>query len=246
MNAAICDDDIIFLKRFKAQLADIFDFYENEYKIYLYRSGEDILKAVENTSFDIIFLDIDMPGINGKDTARKLRKISKNKFKLVFISDYYEEVFSTFQYDIESSIPKNKIDIFLENEVKRIIEIINEQQKENVSFSFKYKQNNCNIDGCVYLEEITYIESLGGEIILHTVSDKYKLTNYKFEKIKKQFCKYDFADIHRSCFVNLAFLASIEQNNVILKSGNILPLSRRKRSDVRQKFFLYVKEKVVK
>ena len=81
MNAAICDDDIIFLKRFKAQLADIFDFYENEYKIYLYRSGEDILKAVENTSFDIIFLDIDMPGINGKDTARKLRKISKNKFK---------------------------------------------------------------------------------------------------------------------------------------------------------------------
>ena len=153
-------------------LDDIFRPRTNEYKIYLYRSDEDILKAVENTSFDIIFLDIDIPVTDGKDTAQGLRKLSKNKFKPVFISDHCEEVFSTFRYNIESFIPKNKIDIFLENEVTRIIDIINEQQKERISFGFKYK-----------------------------------LTNYKFEKIKKQFCKYDFADIHRTCFVNLAFIA---------------------------------------
>lgn len=246
MNAAICDDDVVFLKRFENLLTDIFDNFADKYKIYLYKSGEDILKAVENTSFDIIFLDIDMPGINGKDTAEKLRKISKNKFKLVFISNYYDEVFSTFKYDIDSFIPKNKIDIFLENEVKRIIDNIYEQQKERISFGFKYKENNCNIDGYVYLDEIMYIESLGGEVFLHTLSGKYKLTNYKFEKIKKQFFKYDFADIHRSCFVNPAFLSSIEQDHVVLKNGTELPLSRRKRSDIKQKFFLYVKEKVVK
>lgn len=246
MNIAICDDDLIFLNHLESSFVALLSSLDSKYQVYSYGSGEEILNAAKQISFDIVFLDIDMPGLNGKDTAQRLRELSTNRFKLVFISDYYEEVFYTFKYCIESFIPKNKVDEFLDSEVKRIVDMIIDQNKENQTFSFKYSKNNGFLDGCVNLDEIVFIESLNGDVILHTVFEEYSLVNYKFEKIKKQFSKYNFVDIHRTCFINIAFISSIEHDDVVLKNGMRLPLSRRKRSNVKDAFFKYVKEKVVK
>lgn len=246
MIIAICDDDLIFLKHLESSLCALLSSLDSKYQIYSYSSGDEILNAAKQISFDIVFLDIDMPGLNGNDTAQRLRELSTNQFKLVFISDYYEEVFYTFKYCIESFIPKNKVDEFLESEVKRIVDMIGHHDKENQTFSFKYSKNNGFFEGCVTLDEIVFIESLNGDIILHTVFEEYCLVNYKFERIKKQFSKYNFVDIHRTCFINIAFISSIEHDDIVLKNGTRLPLSRRKRSNVKDAFFKYVKEKVVK
>ena len=246
MIIAICDDDLIFLTHLESSLDALLSSLNSKHQIFSYSSGEDLLNAAKQMSFDIVFLDIDMPGINGKDTAQRLRELSKKQFKLVFISDYYEEVFYTFKYCIESFIPKNKLTEFLESEVKRIVNIVSNQDKDVQTFCFKYSKNNSFYDSCANLDEIVFIESLNGEVILHTIFEEYSLVNYKFEKIKKQFSKYSFVDIHRTCFINIAFISSIEHDSIVLKNGIRLPLSRRKRSNVKDAFFKYIKEKVVK
>lgn len=140
-----------------------------------------------------------MPDFNGKLVAQDLRRLSKNRFKLVFVSDYYDEVFSTFQYDIESFIPKNRLDEFLEEELLRIIDMI--KSNERVSFSFKYSLKNRSVNGQVYLDEILYIESMNGEIFLHTQDKQYKLLNYKFEK-----SNLNLLNTVLSIFIGLALL----------------------------------------
>lgn len=244
MNIALCDDNELFLKKAENKLKDLLDLYNIDYKIYLYISGNTLIDDIKSLNFDIVFLDIDMPGINGKDVADRLRKMSRNRFKLVFISDYYDEVFFTFKYDIESFIPKNRLNEFLPDELKRIIEEIRTSERQ--SFCFKYSNKNRILNGKAFLDEILFIESLNGEIVLHTVSANYSLVNYKFEKIKDQFKKYNFIDIHRTCFINIAYLSSIEKDSVLLRNGLSLPLSRRKRNSVNNAFFQYVKEKVIK
>lgn len=244
MTIAICDDNKVFLDELYNKITKITTAKNILLQIHIFNAGKNLIEAVKLNLFDIIFLDIDMPDLNGKLVAHDLRTLSHNHFKLVFVSDYYEEVFSTFQYNIDSFIPKNRLDELLEKELLRIVDMI--QSNERISFSFKYTLNNCNINGKLYLEEILYIESLNGEIFLHTVDKQYKLINYKFEKIKSQFIKYGFVDIHRTCFVNVAWLSAVIQDCVILRNNTKLPLSRRKRNTVNQAFFQHVKEKVIK
>lgn len=244
MKIALCDDNELFLKNTKKIISDLLTAYGISHNVFSFISGEAIINAVKNNTFDIIFLDIDMPGLNGKDVAQQLRIMARNRFKLVFISDYYEEVFYTFKYDIESFIPKKQIAEFLPNELRRIIDIINKEDRH--SFSFKYSIDSRTLNGKAFLDEIMFIESLNGQVFLHTVSYNYKLVNYKFEKIKEQFNQFDFVDIHRTCFVNIAYISSVEKDNVFLKNGDSLPLSRRKRNTVNNAFFLFVKDKVAK
>lgn len=244
MIIAICDDNLAFLNELQSKVTEIITKKNILPEIKTFHSGKDLIQSVKSNSYDIIFLDIDMPDFNGKLVAQDLRRLSKNRFKLVFVSDYYDEVFSTFQYDIESFIPKNRLDEFLEEELLRIIDMI--KSNERVSFSFKYSLKNRSVNGQVYLDEILYIESMNGEIFLHTQDKQYKLLNYKFEKVKSQFIKYGFVDIHRTCFVNVSCLSAVLQDCVVLRNNTKLPLSRRKRSAVNQAFFQHVKEKVIK
>ena len=185
-----------------------------------------------------------MPDVSGKDVANKLRARSSSSFKLVFISDYYNEVFSTFQYNIDSFIPKNQLDIYLEREILRIVEII--KATEPILFSFKYSVNQEYANGNVNLNDITYVEVLNGEIILHTVLDNFSLCNYHYEKIKSQFMKYGFLDIHRTCIVSLNYITSVKNDCVIICNKDKLPLSRRKKDSIKKAFFENIKNQVVK
>lgn len=244
MLIAVCDDNEVFLSVIREKIDNILNTHKMKHEVVLFRSGNELLERITTTSFDIVFLDIDMPDINGKQLAQKLRTAARNKFKLVFVSDYNNEVFSTFQYNIESFIPKCRLDEFLSEELLRIIEILKNEKGEE--FTFRYNDNNrCGIVA-VFVSDIMFIETLGGKIYLHTANKKYELLNYKFEKIKSQFIKYDFVDIHRTCFVNVAYISAVGKDQVILRNGMQLPLSRRKKKKTDDFLFNYVKESVVK
>lgn len=244
MTIAVCDDDKIFLNVISDKISRTLDEKQVSHSISAFSSGRDLLCAIETSCFDIIFLDIDMPDINGKQLAHDLRATAKNRFKLVFVSDYYEEVFSTFQYDIESFIPKNRLDEYLADELRRIASML--QSNERAEFAFKYSDDGKSLTAKVYIDDIMCMESQSGDILMHTADKCYKLLGYRFENIKSQFLPYGFADIHRTCFVSLAHISAVEANRVVLKSGKRLPLSRRKKKTVERALFQYVKDKVIK
>ena len=67
-NIAICEDDRIFIKRLKELIEAYFKSNDYEATIDMFFDGEDLIKEVEEekTRYDLIFLDIDMPKMNGK------------------------------------------------------------------------------------------------------------------------------------------------------------------------------------
>lgn len=83
INIAICDDEKYISDKVKKLALDFFHRKNVEIKISQFWSGEELLRY--NKSIDILFLDIQMDGIDGMETARKLR--SKNyKGYLIFIT----------------------------------------------------------------------------------------------------------------------------------------------------------------
>ena len=82
INIAICDDDLITLHNTK----DLIEEYKiKEFNIKTYSSGEELLKS--KREFDIIFLDIDMGGINGIETAKRIRVYDK-QVKIIYVTNY--------------------------------------------------------------------------------------------------------------------------------------------------------------
>ena len=87
MRIAICDDENMQLYMTKTSL-------ETAYKsldlvVDTYNSGVGLLNAVDDVHYDLIILDIEMPGQNGIDTAKKLRKI-EDKTAIVFLTSHVE------------------------------------------------------------------------------------------------------------------------------------------------------------
>ena len=89
IEIAVCDDETIIREQIR-------QFVRNrvpDSHIEVYAAGEELLAA--NRSFDLVFLDIQMEGLNGMDTARALRT-KKADTILIFVTGLKEYVFEAF------------------------------------------------------------------------------------------------------------------------------------------------------
>ena len=89
MEIAICDDD----KVIREQIRGLIKQQRADAAVALYESGEELLAC--KRQFDLVFLDIQMKGKNGIETARMLQKTGEDTI-LVFVTECKEYVFDAF------------------------------------------------------------------------------------------------------------------------------------------------------
>lgn len=92
ITVAICDDSKPMLESMKACLEEYGNTINHELHIFSFESGEELLNNY-NCRYDIIFLDIKMPGMNGIEAAEKIREKDK-KVIIIFLT-------SLIQYGVE-------------------------------------------------------------------------------------------------------------------------------------------------
>ena len=96
---AICDDD----KRYRKTIREIIEHEnslpENEIRFYEYESGNELLKHTD-ILHELVFIDIRMPGLDGNQTALKLRNYNKDAV-LIFYSSYFEP---TVEYKFRTAL----------------------------------------------------------------------------------------------------------------------------------------------
>lgn len=99
IKIALCDDDMGYLKgNIKELIFRISRSLDTQIEIRLFSDGNRLINQfVTGHYYDIVILDIDMPSINGKELARKLRNIDSTFF-LVFLTSYKMEIFNSVQY----------------------------------------------------------------------------------------------------------------------------------------------------
>jgi len=237
LNIAICDDDVRFLEIMVTEVKNILKKLKIKASICTFTNGTKLIYAIEqyNPYYDIVFLDIDMPIIDGKEVARKLRVIDK-KFKLIFITSFEQEVLNTLQYDISGFLPKKLMNERLFSIVDRVVAVVIEDTPQLQIFKVNIGYDRKAIIK-IPLHDIIFFESVNRKIYLHTKRKTYLLFGFKFADLITQYSTLGFVEIHRTCTVNIQFIFSIDDLEIRLENGTVLPLSRRKRSQVLDKFF---------
>ena len=199
----------------------------------LLQTFEDAVSAVEyieKTSFDLLFLDINMPDISGIDLARALNK----KPMIIFTTAYKQFAFEGFELEA--------IDYLL-----KPIDFLRFSKAVNKAIEYHRYKNNLQAvaeDSCIYvhseyrmvkivLKEIAYLESMEDYVRIHLDNDPPILTLMPLKKMLEKLPADEFKRIHRSFIVPLKKVKSVQNRKMKLTMAE-LPISNTYAEEVKQ------------
>lgn len=227
IRAAICDDEPTILDYLHEHISSEFKHQDADIHIDKYTSGKDFLSFHKVKSYDVVFLDIDMPEINGFEIAGQISE----KALIIFVTMHDELVYSSLKFRPFRFIRKT----YLDNELPETLEsIITEVAKRNLNskFAFQTKSGETFVD----LNNVIFIE-IYGHWLRVCRKDGEPLECYgSLSNFEKQLEEYDFVRTHKSFLVNCKYIFSIEKNQVVLDDKTVIPLSRYKVDVVKDKF----------
>ena len=230
MRIAVCEDNNIVAAFMEDYIASM-DAENIEYEIFT--SGDDLIDYMEqeNVTFNILFMDIEMPGRNGIETSAYVREKDKNAL-IIFITDHKEYVYEVFDVLPFRFLIKPVTREALNLVMKKAFEHFNLTKQV-----FFFKQNKTQLQ--VAFDEIIYFEGNLRKVRLVTTGGEYDFYG-KISEVVKKLDGNLFLQIHNSYIVNMDQIRKISESVVLLKSGITLPISKKYREYVRQKHIQYM------
>lgn len=221
LRIAICDDDINARDALHLQLERIL-MEETEKIVYEFVSGQTAVNWLlkHPGEIDLLFLDVEMPGLNGMETAEKIREFDKNMI-LVFVTGYTDYVFDGYRVGALDYVIKPAVKERLSEIMKRVRAQIFSQSEENFVFQ--------NIDGTYRFsyEEILYFYSERRQVTV--VTERGDFTFYgKLGEVENQ-TGGEFVRIHQRYLVNGKKVSHIGNASLLIGEGENeteLPISR--------------------
>ena len=234
VNIVICENDKNDQEFVKDKVVEILDDLDIEYEIKVYNSGDDLLEGYDKYT-DIILLDIQMDGLDGMETARKIREFDDN-VEIIFITSLVEYGLEGYVVNAYRYLLKPVKD---ENLMTSLINCLND--RNFVKRSIVIKEGDTRIK--ISLKDIMYIEVQGNDITVHTLKDTYR-TKGTMSNFETEINSDMFVRCHKSYLVNLEYIKSIKRYTSILVNDEEVPLSRNKYKEIKDRFFEMIEDKL--
>ena len=229
IRIAIVDDEKFIREHVKKLIED----KQAECLLDTYSTGESLIQA--DKCYDIVFLDIQMDGMNGIDTARILRQKTEHTV-LVFITGVKEYVFdafdvAAFHYLIKPIDEQKFADVFK----RAVLEVGKKKQQANGQLFVKTRYRNITLEQ----NDVLYIESRGKKVEIHTKTDV--IDAYAgIGELEKQL-KQNFYRCHRGYLVNLAFITEYSNDSITLNNSESIILAKEKYGEFVKVYMRYLK-----
>ena len=228
MRIAICDDEEIYRIELKSCLNKLL--IDTDYDINTFSDGRILLNRFEECPFDIVFLDIEMPEIDGITLARKLRAASDSVF-IVFLTSHIEYALEGYEVNALRYLTKPADP----NKVKEIIRYVQDKQNNAHQIIIKSEGEDILID----INDIIYMESMDKNVRIVTSKEEY-ITRYNLSDYEEQLKNFGFFRIHRGYLISLNKVKRIVKNDVVMDNEITLPISRNNVKTLKDTLYAYV------
>lgn len=234
MRIAVCDDEKDVRELI---MAGIRKQYPDE-DIVSYSSGEEVIAGAQ--TIDILFLDIQMPGINGMEAAEKIRE-KHREIIIIFVTANERYVFRAFDVGAFHYLVKPFSDSKFEEVLNHAVEQYdrsNQTDREEESKNILIKSGGIHIK--VNLDEVLYAEVFNRKIMLHKRNENIEYYG-KLSELEK--CAgSDFFRTHRAYLVHFKYVEKYDMTTVYLEKGTAL-MAKQNYSEFVKRYLKYNQRK---
>ena len=216
IHIAICDDEKHMSDQIRAMASDFFRKKNREIRLRTFLSGEELLN--DEGQIDILFLDIQMKGMDGLETARKLRAGQFRGF-LIFITVLKEMVFQSFEVQAYDYLVKPVDEKQFGKTMERLYASMQNASEDSLLVQKGYEGRIIREDEIVFCEVIDrkiYLNLVSGEVV-----DYYE----RIENLETKLGSHFFR-CHRSYLINLKHLKGYKNGTACMDNGKEVPVSR--------------------
>ncbi|MBO5488620.1 MAG: response regulator transcription factor [Eubacterium sp.] len=231
IKVAIVEDD----ENCTACLQELLVRYAQEcgetFHVDMFSSGIDFISDY-TAEYDLIFMDIDMPLMNGYKTAKVLRKVD-SEVALIFVTNLAKYAIKGYEVNacdfIIKPVEYNSFSVKLKKAIARL-----EKNKEDY---LTVTSRNGILK--VYYSEIYYITVFQRYVMLHTKKGPIEM-HTSMKELEGKFKDTTFIRGDNSSMVNLMYVTAVNQEGAIV-NGQLIPCSRNRRKALLDAFTLYVR-----
>ena len=234
MRIAICDDE----KNIRELIANKVEKQYPDAEIIFFQSGEELLLVDE--SIDILFLDIQMSGIDGMETARELRKKDKSVI-LVFVTAVEEYVFQAFDVGAFNYIVKPIDDGKFSDVLHRAVDEWSSQNINEKEPEERYVLiNNSGVHTKVILDEIVYAEVFNRKVVIHKLDGEIEY--YGKMSDLESLAGDSFFRPHRAYLINFKYVEKYDATTIYLERGTVL-MAKQNYPEFVKKYMKYIQKR---
>lgn len=230
MKIAICDDDWHMQQTLRLLIDEIYQ--DLDMLADGFTSGEALLAAVQKQSqpYQLILLDIEMRGIDGIETAKRLRKLLPDCY-IIFITSHDEFALTGYEVQAFRYLVKPV-------QPEKLTEAISAVRAE-LADQLTLHVEDGSVEALVRARDIFYVEAQDKRVRLVTARETFS-DRRGIDEIERALAGEDFFRVHRSYLINFRYVARLDKNEILLVSGEQIPLSRLRKKAFKNAFQTYV------
>ena len=231
MRIAVCDDEEVF----RTQEKELIDKLAGSIDVIVdaYSDGRKLLEAFDKNPYDVLFLDIEMPAMDGITLAKKLRERSDSIY-IVFLTGHVEYALEGYEVNALRYLTKP----VQEDKLREVLRFVMDQ-------STSKRQILIKVDGeetLINVTDIIYLEAQNQYVMLYTTGGEH-LVRYNISDFEEQLKNDGFFRAHRGYLISLAKVKKLVKSEVLMESpgGDIsLPVSRSNVKPLKEALYAYV------
>ncbi len=230
MRVAVCDDESRFITDFKnimKRLYSSLDIIVDDFS-----EGGELLKSFSVKPYDLVFLDIEMPEMDGLTLAKKLREQSGDVC-IVFLTGHIEYAIKGYEVGALRYLTKPADD----SKVREVIEYVLRQQAAQKLIWVRTDEGDIKLR----LSDIIFIESKTHNVIINTAGDSFSVRG-NISDYESRLTPEGFFRIHRGYIISLSKVVQLSGKEVIMEDGTALPIGRSYDPRFKEALFSYMKK----
>ncbi|MEK4329550.1 LytTR family DNA-binding domain-containing protein [Paenibacillus sp. FSL R7-0297] len=245
LYGGICDDE----SEVYEELSQFFTHFERDFNckfsLTYFSSGEELLEHYQSKKpphLHFLFLDIEMSGINGLETAKQIRSFPNKEVAILFLSSYPEYVMESFEVFTFQYLLKPLVYSTFESKMRRLYDHLNSAVKYSIILKEEQGENIIPLSEVISILKVKH--SLAqNKLNIITTDGNFSVTG----TISSYSVKLGapFLRIYRSIIVNMDYIRKFTVHSVVLSNDQELPISRAHSKQIKDSYTQYMAGKYI-